>query len=412
MEKCDTVVIGAGPYGLSVAAYLKQIEGLDLRVFGEPMSFWERHMPEGMMLRSPREASDLHDPCKLFSLCAFEKATRNQDPIATPSTITEDFILRDFQRKVSLGHFISYGRWFSRKADIAPDHRTIRQVETTGAGYRLKTDDGMDLQTQQVVVAGGVQPFAHKPKAFEGLSAPLVLHTSEIRNPAVFQGKEVMIVGAGQSALETAALLFEAGAHVEVFTRHHVRWFGIHRRWMHERPWRSFLYGRADVGPAGISLLVQNPSLYRYLPRQAREKWGTRAIIPGASNWVMARTRHIPIRENHSVLHASTNGDRIRLRLTDGTDRLFDHAILGTGYRVNIALYPFLSKALEERIAKLNGYPLLDSNFETTLPGLYFVGAPAAWSFGPLMRFVDGTEFTSQTLGRHFRNKKRKHVGS
>src|SRR5213079_230240 len=57
MSACDVAIVGAGPYGLSAAAHLRAANGLDVRVFGEPMSFWERHMPKGMLLRSPLEGS-------------------------------------------------------------------------------------------------------------------------------------------------------------------------------------------------------------------------------------------------------------------------------------------------------------------------------------------------------------------
>jgi len=408
MAKCDAVVIGAGPYGLSVAAHLRQVKGLDLRVFGEPMSFWERHMPEGMLLRSPRVASHLSDPDGQYSLDAFEKATGKQKPNEIPPTLVEDFVVREVQRKVRLGHFTKYGHWFHEKALVAADCRKITQLETASVGYRLTIDDGTTLQAQRVVVAGGIQPFAYKPKVFSCLPAPLVQHTSEFRDLGVFRGKEVLVVGGGQSALETAALLYETGAHVEVSLRRRVRWFGLRHRWTHKKPFSFVLYGRGDVGPLGISVLVQHPGLFRRLPRRLQDAFGVRAIHPGASIWVRGRTRHVPIYENQAVVRASIEGERVRIQLSDGTVRRFDHVILGTGYRIDIARYPFLSQELLGRIAMMNGYPCLSWGFESTSPGLYFVGAPAAWSFGPLMRFVDGTEFTCGVLARCFQKATRR----
>ena len=71
MASCDVAVIGAGPYGLSAAAHLRTVKGLEVRLFGEPMSFWDRHMPAGMLLRSPWEASHISDPDGAFTLDAY-----------------------------------------------------------------------------------------------------------------------------------------------------------------------------------------------------------------------------------------------------------------------------------------------------------------------------------------------------
>lgn len=403
MATCDAVIIGAGPYGLSVAAHLRQVKGLDLRVFGEPMSFWERHMPEGMLLRSPRVGSHLYDPDRRFSLDAFDAEIGKQEAIEPPPTITEDFILRDIKRRVKLSHFIRYGHWFHDRAGVASDHRKILRIEPALGGYRLTIEDGTSLDARRVIVAGGIEPFAFIPGVFADLPAPLVMHTSQFRNLEMFRDKKVLIVGGGQSALETAALLYEGGAHVEVSLRRPLRWFGLRWQWTHEKPFSLVMYGRGDVGQAGISVLVQHPTLYRRLPRSLQDKFGVLAIRAGASNWVMARTRHVSIDENQLIERASVEGERVRVRSNDGKDRVFDHVILGTGYRVNVALYPFLAPQLLERVAMVNGYPRLDSGFETTSPGLHFVGAPAAWSFGPLMRFVDGTEFVSSAVMRRVR---------
>jgi hypothetical protein len=86
------------------------------------------------------------------------------------------------------------------------------------------------------------------------------------------------------------------------------------------------------------------------------------------------------------------------VQLNDGSEFRFDHVLLGTGFQVDIARYPFLSSQVVEKIERVGGFPVLDQGFETSLPGMHFVGAPAAWSFGPLMRFVAGTEFASPAV--------------
>ena len=86
------------------------------------------------------------------------------------------------------------------------------------------------------------------------------------------------------------------------------------------------------------------------------------------------------------------------LRLDDGSVREYDLVLLATGYQVDVARYPFFARALLDRISSVRGYPVLTRHFETSSPGLHIVGAPAAWTFGPLMRFVAGSDFASRRV--------------
>ena len=209
-----------------------------------------------------------------------------------------------------------------------------------------------------------------------------------------------MVIGAGQSAFETAAFLHEVGASVEVLIRNPSLHWLRHNTWKHAKAIAWMFYGRADVGPAGISLFVQRPNWFRRLPRKVQSWWGKRAIRPAVSQRLEICVRDIPIHTGRFVAQARVEGERLRVRLNDGSERVVDHVVLGTGYRVNVALYPFLSSELLNNLELVDGYPRLDAGFESSLPGLHFLGAPAAWSFGPLMRFVAGTEFAAPALGR------------
>jgi FAD-dependent urate hydroxylase len=389
MERCDVAIVGAGPYGLSAAAHLRGLKGLDVRLLGEPMSFWDRHMPKGMLLRSPWVASHIADPSQQLTLDAYRRVNGNRQ-LAYPVPVRD---------------FINYGNWFHRQVAVPADRRKVTRIDLAPGGYRLSFERGEELLAGRVVVAGGIQPFAHRPEIFEGLPTSLVTHTSERVDYSEFRDKETLVIGAGQSALEAGAFLHKAGARVEVLIRNStVHWLG-HRAWMHKKPISWFFYGRADVGPAGISMVVQRPNLFRRLPRRIQKWWGTRAIRPAVSHRLAACAEYLPMRTGLFPVQARVEGDRLRVRLNDGTERSVDHVVLGTGYRVNIALYPFLSSEVLERIERINGFPRLDAGFECSLPGLHFLGAPAAWSFGPLMRFVAGTEFVSPALARRIRRK-------
>lgn len=380
------VIVGSGPYGLSAAAHLGQIKGLDVAIFGEAMSFWEQNMPAGMFLRSAWTASHIADPHGSFTLEAYQSATGDS-----------------FSHPVPLGSFVRYGQWYQRKAVPQVDARKIARVASHPRGFQVTTADGENLIAGRVVIAAGINSFAWRPQEFSGLPSSLVSHTSEHCDFRRFAGKRVVVIGGGQSALESAALLHETGAEAEVITRSpRIHWLqGWLSKTLHRRLGtftKEFLYAPTDVGPAGISQLMARPDLLMRLPRRLQDKLRKRAVRPAGARWLVARLRNVPIALGSTAVRLSVCGERVRISLEDGTDRMADHVLLGTGYHVDVSRYPFLDPPLASTIDRCNGYPRLHRGFETSLPGLHFLGAPAVWSFGPLMQFVSGTRYASRAL--------------
>jgi FAD-dependent urate hydroxylase len=384
VANCDVVVIGAGPYGLSAGAHLKA-KGLAARIFGEPMEFWAQKMPEGMLLRSPRVASNLSDPDHTFTLEAYEAAVQRQPSAPVP-----------------LDTFVEYGKWFRHHLGSDLDQRNVLRVDRDKPGFRVTLNDGEELRTKSVVVAAGIGPFRKKPAVFQSLSPDQVQHCYEGRAVQKFAGKRVVVIGAGQSALESAALLHEANAKVEVIVREsHVRWIGQHNWLHHMGPISSMLYSSHDVGPLGISRLVAYPKLVSMVPLQLRDKIRTRAVRAAGSRWLPERLTDVKITTARAVSQARTVGDEVVLKLDDGSERHVDHVLLGTGYQVDLSRYAFLPPELTAEIEQFDGYPRLGSGFRSSVPGLRFIGATAARSFGPLLYFVAGTEFASRELVSH-----------
>jgi FAD-dependent urate hydroxylase len=381
---CDVAIIGAGPYGLSAGAHLKA-KGMAVRVFGEPMEFWAKQMPEGMLLRSPRAASNLSDPNRAFTLEAYETASK-REPCAP----------------VPLDTFVDYGRWFRLQLGSDLDPRTVLRVDRDLPGFRLILQDGQEIRSTSVVIAAGIGPFKRKPPVFQNLCPRQVTHCYEGREVRKFAGKRVAVIGAGQSALETAALLHEANAQTEIIARKsHLRWIGSHP-WLHRMgPVSSLLYSSHDVGPVGISRLVAYPKLVYHVPLKLRDRIRTRAVRSAGSRWLPERLASVKITTGCSVSKASARGDEISLKLDDGTERQVDHVVLGTGYQVDISRYEFLPQNLTRDIEEFDGYPKLASGFRSSVRKLHFIGATAARSFGPLLYFVAGTEFASRELSSH-----------
>ena len=377
----DVAVVGAGPYGLSAGVHLKA-KGMAVCVFGEPMEFWANQMPEGMLLRSPRVASNLSDPDKAFTLEAYEAAAKKEPCAPLP-----------------LDTFVEYGRWFRHQLGSDLDHRTITRVDRDGSDFRLTLQDGEEIRAKYVVVAAGIGPFRKKPAVFQNLSPQQAVHCYEGRDVRRFRGKRVAVIGAGQSALESAALIHEAGAEVEVIARQdHLNWIGRHSWLHHMGPLTSMLYSSHDVGPLGISRLVAYPNLVSFVPLKLRDRIRTRAVRPAGSRWLPERLKDVKLTTRRSVSQVSTSGESIGLKLDDGSERQVEHVVLGTGYQVDISKYDFLPGELTQEIKQLDGYPKLARGFRSSVPGLYFIGATAARSFGPLLYFVAGTEFASREL--------------
>ena len=343
-SNCNVTVVGAGPYGLSSAAYLRAA-GLETRVFGEPMSFWGNQMPAGMCLRSNWGASHIADPKRALTLDEYVRQKGNH-----------------ISKPIPLDRFVDYGRWFQSQAVPDLDKRQIRSIETAARGFKVTLADGEEFTSRRVVVAGGISPFASKPAEFAAIPSALASHTSEHKDLGKFKGQRVVVIGAGQSALESAALFKELGIPVEVIARtNHLNWVGLHARLHHLGLISKMMYSDRDVGPAGISRLVAVPHLFRRFPRAFQDRTAYRAIRPAGAGWLQPRIAEIPITLGRKVVSATVAGSQLRLRLDDGSERLVDHALLATGFRVDVSRYPFLSPSLSKQVETVNGYPVLQA---------------------------------------------------
>jgi hypothetical protein len=358
--------------------------GIETRVFGDPMVFWENRMPAGMFLRSNWGASHIAGPNGHLTLDAYRLTIA--DPISAPIPVEQ---------------FVNYGRWYQRQAVPHVEKRKVTMVNADASGFKVTLADGEVFTSRRVVVATGIGIFSRRPAEFDTVPRELISHSSEHRDLGQFKGRRVVVIGGGQSALESAALLHERGAEVEVIVRQtDLNWVGLHPRLHHLGPISWLLYSDRDVGPAGISRLVSTPHLFRALPRKVKERMAYRAIRPAGSAWLRPRLTEVPIILGRKVVSATPIGSLLRLVLDDGTDRQVDHALLATGFRVDASRYEFLPQEFQTKLHTVDGYPVLKRGLESSIPGLHFMGKPAAWSFGPLLSFVSGTEFAAKELVR------------
>jgi FAD-dependent urate hydroxylase len=389
-SSCQVAIIGAGPYGLATAAHLRA-RSIETRIFGEPMEFWERHMPKGMYLRSASSASSLGDPTGRLGLDRFRNL--HYLPITRP---------------VPIADFIRYGHWFQQQAVPHVERRTVADVSTNARGFHVRLDDGEQLHARRVVVATGISPFAHRPTEFAELPRTLVSHSFDHADLGRFAGHKVLVLGGGQSALESAALLQEAGSDVEVLARAPGTYMIPDLRSQGLTPSLRRVVSRFvrppfDImGPRFVSWLIAWPRMYRHAPRALQDLLTARSVRPAGASWLVDRLQPVRLTTGTRIVSATPtgNGSRLALRLSDGTERVVDQLLCGTGYRVDVRRYPFLAPPLREAVRTDEGYPQLSPGFESSVPGLHFLGTPAARSFGPLCRFVAGTPYMSREFAR------------
>jgi hypothetical protein len=385
-DDCEVAVIGAGPFGLAVAAHLRAAM-IGTRVFGRPMSFWREHMPKGMRLRSPWIATHIADPGKSFSLDVFAR----QAGLAP-------------QDQLPIERFVQYGDWFQRQAVPDLDPRKVLRVESAESGFRLRLEDEAVVRARRVVVAMGLANQELRPPQFQGVEPALVSHTCEHAGLDKWSGKRVAVVGRGQSACESAALLHEAGSKVDLICRGEVRWIGVAPgEANHDRDWRwrlrELLQSPSAVGPFPWSWLNELPGIERLLPGELRSWIGARSLGAASTRWVMPGLQGVQVLAGRTIRKISGRGQGVAVELDDGV-RAYDHVLLGTGYRIDIAKLAVLSPELLGRVACKGGSPVLAAGFESSVPGLHFAGASAVESYGPLMRFIAGAGYAGRSITR------------
>ena len=346
------------------------------------MSFWRDHMPAGMYLRSSWLASHISDPHRRLTLDHFRADTGAQ-----------------FQSPVPLERFVEYGQWYQKRAvpDLVPCQ--VKTIEKNGSGFKAILSNGQIVKSKRVISATGIAPFPWMPKEFDGLPASHVTHSSDHADLSRFGGRDILVVGGGQSALDAARILHAYGATVEVVAKQkEIRWVGEHA-WLHRLGLLSWcLYSNFDVGPAGLSRLVGFPRIFRKLPRSWQDRLSYRSIRPAGTGWQRPYLAKVTMSTDRRVCSAEVQGDRVRAKLSDGTERIVDHVIVATGYRVDIRRCSYLSPAIQNALKTVSGSPVLGRGFESSVAGLHFVGKPAAWSFGPLLNFVSGSHFAGAEL--------------
>lgn len=385
-SSAETVVVGAGPYGLSVAAHLRSA-GMECRIIGTPMHFWNHHMPAGMFLKSEPFASCLSAP---------EAGTGFTDyrpgwPLGRP---------------IPVDTFTAYGEWFTSAVSLPVEPTLVADVSRTGDRFEVALETGEVVSAANVVLGIGMGSFADTPPELGHLPAEVCSHSSEHRDLSVFKGRKVAVVGAGQSALESAVLLAEHGAEPHLVTR------APKLRWNATPDDGASPLARLVRGPrSGLGrgwrtwMWSERPQCTRLLSDAARARIVENTLGPAGAWWLRERfDGDVTVRLGQRLSGADLVGDRVTLSTVDRSGMPWilnaDHVLAATGFAPDVDRVGILSPGLRREVARIGRSPRLDAGFESTVPGLFFTGLAAAASFGPVMRFVHGADFCARRIAR------------
>lgn len=391
MSKIPVAIVGAGPYGLSLAAHLAA-RNIKHRIFGRPMQFWSQVADAGgdRNLRTYCFGTNISTPDSGFSFADYSRPRG----------------LETFE-PCSINDFAAYGHWFQQSNVPWVEPVDVAHVERRADGFTVELADGQHLDADRVIIAVGLTCFAYVPRALASLPLVLARHTSGITSFAAFKGQDVAVVGAGQSALEAAALLHEAGARPQLLVRKDAVY------WMNRVPQSRSLWRRLrspisalGSGPKAWAL-AHFPGAMHRLPDTWRTRLVKKHLPPEGAWWLRERVENrMPVHVGTTIEEASRADGRVSLRLrvaNDSSERrlLVDHVIAGTGYDIDVERLAFLDPTLRAAIRRLGRAPMLNATFETSVPGLGIIGPASAMSFGPLFRFVAGAEYTARVVSTH-----------
>lgn len=386
-QATDVTIIGAGPYGLGLAAHLRA-RGVKHRIFGEAMRFW-RDMPVGVNLKSLAFATNIAVPDRG---CSFPEWCR-------------DHGLEDFE-PCTMQSFAAYGCEMQKRFVPDLEEVLVTNVEKRDGKFEVTLDSGERFLSRKVVVCTGLSGMSHVPSVLRGLGPERMRHTFDISNYDEFRNKTVAVIGAGASAIEAGALVQEAGGTSDVFIR--AQEVVIHGRSPRIRPlWDRIKNPMTVLGASRSGWVLQHlPLLVYRMPRERRTRFVKSHLGPASPWWIKDRVLgKVPIHVRHELIEAGVSDGKVQLKFQDGEGRTrnvaADFVIAGTGYDVDVARLSYLHPEMTREMECIERAPVLDSHFQSSVPGLHFLGHLSFMCFGPLFRFVSGAEVASPRLARH-----------
>lgn len=375
-ESTSLLLVGTGPFGLSLAAYLNH-KNIEYMHVGSSMDYWKNHMPKMMVLRS---ACDWHlDPINEDTILKYLETKQLKPADVEPLTL-------DF--------YLGYTEWFQLQKGISPLPAWIKKLDRADGHFSASFDDGKTIQAEKVILAVGLRYFKNIPEPYSSMFPNgRYHHTAEFVDFSILKDKRVLIIGGRQSAFEWTALIHEQGAK------------NIHMTYRHETP----AFEPSDwawVNPI-MDSMVDNPAWFRNISQEEKDKVTKRMWAEGRLKlepWLAKRVTQDTIRlhpQTHVTECKELPTKELQITLNDNSSLLIDHVILATGYKMDITRIPLIANGnIASELKVQNGFPVLDETFQSSIPNLYFTGLPAAQDFGPFFGFTAAAKTSAKIIGR------------
>ncbi len=363
----DVVVIGAATTGISVAAHCID-SGLSTLVLGEPLSFWKRSILP-LPLRSPMPATDIASPRDGSGYLDF--AERHHLAI---------------EGKIDFKYFIAYFQDFLLRNGIKITNEYVTNIRYAGNHFMVDTMNKGTVQAKNVVVATGICKMKSTPRAFASLPKLVCVHSSEINSISGFESKDVVVIGGGQSAVEMATEIAKVARNVHLI----IRGESIIYRSLH------------SAGKSLFKVLFVNAEKYfKYTPASLKTRI-LKYLLKGTVEPDLREkieVENITVHMNATITGATMENSKVTISLPQERRVVVDKVVLGSGYKYDLSNIGFLESLVEDgRILKEDGFPVLDENMQTNMPGLFFTGYPCINVIGPKAQFISGTSVISPRI--------------
>src|ERR1700733_8857975 len=364
MQLVSMLVVGAGPYGVAIAAQAIE-RGIDTVVVGHPMGFWTDHMPEGMFLRS---GTDWHlDASGIDTFEAF---------------IEERGLSAAHIDPVPIAVFLEYAAWFQIQKHVSIRDRLVSRLERNDDAFVASLDDGTQIAADVVVAAPGAAYFRRFPEWATLLPEGVSAHTCALVRFQELAGARVLVGGGRQSAYEGAALLGELDVErVDIVHRHDIPRFE-RVSWKFVDPYMDATISRRGWWRS-LSTTEQEAIAQKFwkVGRLTLEWW----LAPRLAD---ARIRSWP---GTHVVEIAMGGDRgtVSVVLSSGDRLTFDRLVFATGYKSDLPRVPYLNE-IAGRLEVVDGFPVLDEALQSSIAGLYIAGFASTRDFGPFFGFTKG----------------------
>lgn len=367
--KTDVLIIGAGPYGISLAYDLYK-RNIHFQIIGKPFSLWFDHLVPGIQLRSDWRASQLYSRDGHLDIDRYLRMHYSPQKVYSvkqgrvPSTLFQDYL-----------------RWVLKELPFQVIDEKILELHQDGSEFVAQTSSGGELRARRVVCATGIESHRYLPR--ELASLPAVVHGWNTREYGFLKNSRLLVVGGGQSAAEAIACLSDCNQIT----------------WVYRSP-LVFFSEPINLPKPLFDLALRLSACFYRLPRGASWLLGRRflesTITPDLKSTVM----------RESILRLQIDVADLGL-IPGGPERVysqrlneaFDKVIACTGYHYALSTIRFLSPDLLRRIASRNQVPALNRHYETSLKNLYMVGGIAEPTHGPAQRFMFGCRDATRTVG-------------